>query len=209
MSDTFKKVKSGDKLRIPAATYNAFIDSAVDYQSRQRNLSSTPQAAQRSSGIILVRNDTGSDLNRFSVLGVGGPIITPDANLDSFKNKVAVSGVVPRTKTHVGRYIINLEPLKAGVIGMAYAAGACPVQITVPDTTNDYPYVEIVDGVTDYLEARKAGSSAILWKQGTTGVQWALIALGRASGIAAGTQRGQTLQMTSATSYGWDYPRFW
>ena len=32
MSDVLKKVQSGDKLRIPAAAYNAFVDTAMDHK---------------------------------------------------------------------------------------------------------------------------------------------------------------------------------
>ena len=35
--DPFKKATPGQKLRIPAAAYNAFIDSALDFQRRQRD----------------------------------------------------------------------------------------------------------------------------------------------------------------------------
>ncbi len=182
MSDTFKKVKSGDKLRIPAATYNAFIDTALDYQSRQRNISSTPQAVARSSGMILVRNDTGTDLDRYSVLGIDRPIIMPGDNLDSFKNKVALIGVIPRTASHQGKYVITWEPLKSSAIGLAYAAGVCPVKVDVSDAATQYPCAEIVDGVTANLEARSSGSATILWREGGTGVQWALVAFGSPDG---------------------------
>ena len=73
-----------------------------------------------------------ADLNRYTVLGINGPIITPYTNLDSFENKVVVLCTIARHKNHVGRYIINLQPLKAAAISMAYAAGACRVKITVP-----------------------------------------------------------------------------
>ena len=34
MSDALQKVQSGQKLNIPAAAYNSFIDAAVDYRRR-------------------------------------------------------------------------------------------------------------------------------------------------------------------------------
>ncbi len=37
MGDSLKKVKSGDPLVIPAATYNTFVDAARDYLARQQD----------------------------------------------------------------------------------------------------------------------------------------------------------------------------
>lgn len=36
--DSLRKVKSGDPLRIPAATFNTFADAAQDFLRRQRNI---------------------------------------------------------------------------------------------------------------------------------------------------------------------------
>ncbi|MCL2646106.1 MAG: hypothetical protein FWD61_03760 [Phycisphaerales bacterium] len=178
MGDNLKKVQSGDKLRMPAAAYNAFIDTARDFQARQRGISSTPQAATRSSGIVLVRNDSSEDLTRYSVLGVDKPIIGPKDKLDSFKNCVAVVGVKPTKDDHVGKFVVLLEPLKRKAIGMAYGAGMCPVKIDVPDEKIEYPYADIADGKTANLKAKHYGAATILWREGGTGVQWALVRLG-------------------------------
>jgi hypothetical protein len=178
MGDNLKKVSKGDKLRIPAAAYNSFIDTARDFQARQRGISSTPQAGTRSSGIVLVRNDSGDDLSRYTVLGIDSPIIDPEDSLDGFKNRVAVVGVTPTEDDHVGKFVVLLEPLKSGAIGMAYGAGICPVKVDVPDEDVEYPYADIVDGETANLEAKHYGAAAILWRAGSTGVQWALVRLG-------------------------------
>ena len=67
MADALRKVKSGDPLRIPAATFNAMIDTARDYQQRKQGREQTSFPAFRQSGIVLVRNDSGSDRDRFEV----------------------------------------------------------------------------------------------------------------------------------------------
>ena len=70
MVDTLKKVKSGDPLRIPAATFNAMIDAARDHQQRRQGREQTSFPAFRQSGIVLARNDSGSDRDRFDGLGI-------------------------------------------------------------------------------------------------------------------------------------------
>ncbi len=60
MGNAFRKVKTGDQLRIPASAYNAFVDAALDLRGRQQNRGQTAQPGSegRSGGIILVRNDS-------------------------------------------------------------------------------------------------------------------------------------------------------
>ena len=60
----------GDPLKIPAATFNAMIDAARDHQQRHQGREQTSFPAFRQSGIVLARNDSGSDRDRFDVLGI-------------------------------------------------------------------------------------------------------------------------------------------
>ncbi len=180
MSDPFKKVTTGSKLRIPAAAYNTFVDVARDHQASQRRIASTPQTPIRPTGIVLVRNGTGRDLKRYHVLAIDSPIIDPDDNEDEFKNRVALAGVLPDKDEHFGKFVILNEPLKSGAIGRAYVAGVCPVKIDVPDEDHERHYADILDDTTDTLMARHDGAAQILWRAGGTGKQWALVRLGNA-----------------------------
>jgi hypothetical protein len=65
---SLRKVQSGDPLRIPAATFNTFIDAARDFQQRTRQMGQKDRPSARHSGIIHVRNDSGTDRSRFEVL---------------------------------------------------------------------------------------------------------------------------------------------
>lgn len=47
MTIALQKVKSGDPLRIPAATFNAMIDTARDHQQRQQGREQTSFQAFR------------------------------------------------------------------------------------------------------------------------------------------------------------------
>lgn len=44
MSNVLTKVRPGDPLRIPAATFNTFVDAAQDFLRRQRDIGRTPAA---------------------------------------------------------------------------------------------------------------------------------------------------------------------
>jgi len=120
MADHMKKVQSGNPLVIPAQAYNAFIDAAVDYRHRTAHIGQKAEPSSRQAGIILVRNDSGSDQNRLAVLGIDTPIIDPASNDSEFKNRVALSCVTPAADTHEGKFVILAEPIASGKIGRAY-----------------------------------------------------------------------------------------
>jgi hypothetical protein len=172
--DALKKVKSGDRLAIPAATFNTFIDAANDFRRRQQDGGGGP-AADRPREHILVRNDSGEDLDRFGILGGDAPVILPADNLDEFKNRVVLSGVTP-TADHAGRFAVLQEPLADGAIGRACVCGVSPVQVDVID--ENHGFAEVEEGETGSLQSAESGSATLLYKESGTGLKWAVVQLG-------------------------------
>lgn len=171
-----KKVKSGDALVIPAQTFNTFIDAARDFRARQQGSAQTAQQSFRSSGIILVKNASGYDQDRFAVLGIDSPVITPTDNEDEFKNRPALRGVTPAEASHTGRFIILAEPLADGEIGRAFAHGVCPVKVNVINA--NHRFADVNDGVAGSLKSGLTGAALILWAESGTGEVWAVVRLG-------------------------------
>ena len=182
MSDALRKVQAGQPLAIPASAYNAFVDAALDYRQRTAHIGQGSQPSFAQASIILVRNASGSDRERFDVLGVDVPVIDPASNEEAFKNRLALAGVVP-VAGHEGLFVVLAEPLASGAIGRAFAAGVCPVRVDVPDGEGEWGFAEIAGGVTANLVAHPQGSASILWRAGGTGVQWAVVRLGNAAGL--------------------------
>ena len=183
MSDALRKVQAGQPLAIPASAYNAFVDAALDHRHRASRVGREARPAFRQASIVLVRNDSGADRERFDVLGVGVPVIDPADGADAFKERVALAGVVPVTGTHEGLFVVLAEPLASGAIGHAFAAGVCPARIDVPDGEGEWRCAEIAGGAMANLVAHPQGSASILWRAGGTGVQWAVVRLGNASSM--------------------------
>jgi hypothetical protein len=65
MGDTLRKVQAGQKLRIPAAAYNAFVDAANDFKRRSASNGREPETTVRDRDVLLVRNDSGEPRERF------------------------------------------------------------------------------------------------------------------------------------------------
>lgn len=176
MSDAMRKVRSGDPLVIPASTFNTFIDTAQDFLARQNTGSRTGQRDMRHSGIVLVKNASGADRERFHVLGIKQSVISPTDNVEEFKNKVALTGETPSEEIHRGKFVILLEPLKSNSLGMAMAQGICQVKVTVGNAT--HTHADVNDGEAGTLKSASTGAAQILWKETGTGEKWAVVRLG-------------------------------
>jgi hypothetical protein len=127
MTSMLQKVKRGDPLVIPAGTFNTFVDAARDFQQRQRDRQREAQRDRVGTGIVLVRNESGADSERFDVLGIEGPIIERVDNEEEFKQRVALRSRVP-SAPRPGKFAIMLEPTKDQAIVRACLDGACVVR---------------------------------------------------------------------------------
>lgn len=188
-----QKVQSGQPLRIPAESFNAFLDAAQDFRNRQRSVSSESQPAVRQTGIVKVKNSSGEDRGRFEVLGIDRPIFTPTDNLDTFQNDVLLVGVVPDKEDHPGRFCILLEPLAVDAIGLAVISGVCPVRLDVNEESDTFAEIEHEEA--GFLKSGGSGSATILWKEPGTGAdKWAVVRLGDAQPIIRKAEMIDTLQ---------------
>lgn len=186
MPDNFAKVQPGDDLTISAPVWNAMVDAAQAQKGRQHDRLSDAQGQIRSGDIVRVKNDSGRNLARNSVLGLSGPIFTPTQSLDAFLREVTFRGVIP-SATHRGKFAILLDPALAGSIARAYVAGVAPVRVNVTDTA--LKCADIVAGETSHLQTADDGTAQILWKQAdgggygsSTGEQWGIVRFGTACG---------------------------
>lgn len=172
----FRKVRPGAPLHLRAEDWNAAMDAAQAHRAGPR-AAPTPRTGVRANpNIVLVRNETGSDQDRFAVLGIDAPIVGPTDNEHQFTSRVGLDGVTPEEGTHEGRFVILAEPIADGKIGRAWISGTAVVKVDVQYETDGY--ADILDGDTTALVSRTQGSARILWKAAGTGEQWAVVRLG-------------------------------
>ena len=170
-----QSVKKGEPLSIPAEEYNAFLQVANDY--RTKSVAARPLQQERfvPHGLVRIKNTTGVDLTRFSVLGIDGPLFSPDDNLEEYQNRLAFVGVTPTTD-HLEKFAIIQEPLAADAIGLAMVTGVTVAQVNV--TSEGHGYANLVDGESGYLESAAGGAVVILSKGSGTETVWAHVLLG-------------------------------
>lgn len=186
---TLRHVNRGDAFAITASNYNAFVDAALDFQRRQRG----PQPHQRrpDSDTILVRNETGAEIDRFSVLGLGDPLILPSDNLPAFQDRIAMVGVAP-TDSHTGKFCVLLEPLPDNGIGRACIDGSCVARVWMAN--EDDVYADIDPDAQEWLLSAGTGLARLLWVQPPEQrdleepeIAWALVRIGGGGGGATST----------------------
>ncbi len=118
-----QKVKPGDPLRIPAATFNTMIDAAADYRRRAQSGGRPRGRDARPSDLVQVKNYTGQDCPRFGVMDAahvvpshGHPVQTTTINSapGSTPQQVvtAVNAATGQTLTHND---VDARPRRYGV----------------------------------------------------------------------------------------------
>jgi len=176
-----KKVQPGDTLKIPAQTFNTFIDAARDFRSRQQSTGGRGRPSFQQNGIVLVKNATGGHRERFNILDIedsGGALITPDDNLEEFKNRVVFKASYSAGQDSRGRIAVLTEPVFMNGIARAVVAGVTPVKLYLTHAQHRYA---IADNITR-LKSGLLGPAEILWVDDGTGSipeeRWALVRLG-------------------------------
>lgn len=167
-----QKVKPGDPLRIPADTFNSFIDAAADLRARQQSRLQERLGAVSDSGIVRVRNDSGADRDRFNVLVITGVVLSPTDNAQAFKNQTVFTAAAPTSPDDENMVVLQ-EPLKDNCIGRAIVAGVSIVQIAVQDSGDTY--ASLIAGDAAKLTSGTKGCARILYKESGTGIKWAVV----------------------------------
>jgi len=174
-------VKPGDRLKISAADWNAAVAAGRAHALRAlAGGAFSPNTWRQSPGLIILKNTSVNDRNRFEILGLGDPLFTPTENANEFKNSIAFKGVALTFASHFGGlFAVLLEPLPSGKTGMAIVQGVTTVQVNVQVATHQFADIDANSAAR--LRSYSAGSARILWKEAGTGAKWARVLLGAMS----------------------------
>lgn len=169
-----KPVSPGQPIVLSAGDHNAMLDAARAHRARQQLTADEP-TAKLQSGIILIRNASGSDCSFLDVLAIDVPLILPTDSLNEWRSRVAMSCIAPDSATHAGRYVVLQEPIPAGKMGRAMVIGVTPVNLDV--TADSDRFAEVATGVSASLKTGTTGSARILWKESGTGAKRGVVML--------------------------------
>jgi hypothetical protein len=172
-----RRVSPGETFRPAASDWNRFLEAATEYERNKFNGGAPAGVRVVDPNRLRVRNDTGAARDRFDVVEIGAPVITPATNLDEFLTNPTATATTPGDSAR-GRWGILAEAIPDTRYGKAIVAGVCPARIRVLDAAHEYVDA-IPDGVSSiHLATDYHGSARILWRESGTGPKWALIRLG-------------------------------
>jgi hypothetical protein len=211
----WQKKKPGDPLKIPAGAYNEMLDLLA----QRENLQTSGGDITRPAGLVKIKNNSGTWVRRFAVLGIDDQLINtyapPVGNTWEFRSCPLLVGVTPRAPDHYGRFAVTQEAIPDGGIGWAMVSGLTPVRVNIRVGRAEATWADCEPGNTYRMEGYNAGSAKILWRVSGTGTKWSLVNLGVPAvaifwaRITGSTQIGENKweytfeEVTPADSGGW------
>jgi hypothetical protein len=171
-----QKVAVGEKFKVKANTWNAFIDAAEYHKNHQLQLGAESLRNNSKSGIILVRNDSSELLEQFMPVILDDLIIQPDdeEKEQEFKSRVPVfSGRKVSADNKDKPFAILQVPLESEKIGKALLQGITPAKINIGNESHQYAKLDASE-----LVSCSNGIGRILWKESGAGEKWCLLQLG-------------------------------
>lgn len=171
----YRKVNPGESLQIAAATWNRVIDEVATRPRFDGGVGQWPPV----NFSVRCRNESGALVSRWSVLQITGVLEAPTGAFTQFERMPGVIGVSPGGPTENASYVVVLDPIEAGAIGMAAVAGAVQCRVNVRCTGHQYAVP--ANGVSAYMDTTDSGPFKIIWRDITgpaaTG-PWALVLFG-------------------------------
>lgn len=163
--------RQGDPLDIPAKMQRRWQAAATWVENQKGFKQGHGNSAVGSGGLVLIKNTSGTDRDRFDILGIDTIIIQPTDNLAEFQNNFALSCKTPALK-HFGKFVVCNEPIPNGAMGMASIYGLCVVRADGIIDPGDR--LDVLDGDGTKLSRVFGGSLQALYGQDVAGVHWAL-----------------------------------
>ncbi len=179
-TNPFKHVRSGEPLVIHASAYNAMLDAGQAVRNRRLNIAK--QGSGFDSLFVHIVNLTGKHLERFSVVGLDGPLVTDfSESEDAFCERIVMNGVVP-TPEHKGKFAVlqeDAEPdqcVRACLYGVTIAKVRCDSESQ--SSSQKIRFCDIKENDTQCL-ASGGGGAEVLWHDKQS--NWAIIRIGNVS----------------------------
>jgi hypothetical protein len=162
--DAYRKVQPGQPLDISAKAWNALMDSL----QTNRGFVAAPDGIEMARNIVLIKNISGHDVERFHVLGINGVAIEPatgaTGKTNDFARRPILTGVTP-TSEHADKFVVMLEPARNDAVGQAAIGGvfACKVELT----KIGHKYAKAKPGDRTQLEStNKCSPIRLVWVEG-------------------------------------------
>lgn len=133
-------------------------------------------------GVCNIKNGTGSPIAQFGILGIDDVWVEPTDSESRFCSYLPLTGAVPTTADHDGKFAVLMDPAAANQVVRAVVAGVVPVKVSVTNGAEWYDHADVAQGNTAALTLLPAGAAQVLWKEDGDGEKWAIVRLGNPTG---------------------------
>lgn len=185
--DPRQHVLPGQPMRLAAEQINRLNALTRTSAGMAGGTLASPEPARN---IVLLRNDSGSDIPRWGVLEVSGVVFDPssnDASKASFEDQPVIVGVTPTDAAKP--FAIAVEPIPKASIGRVALSGVVQAKIEVVSESH---LAAKSKGSSSEIQSADDGPAKILWKSsGTGGGKWCLVVLGGGGGGGGGARFGE------------------
>lgn len=158
------KVRQGQPLDIPAATWNALLDNMATNQG----FVAAPAGIEPARNVVLIKNLCGSMVERFHVLGISGVAIEPTTGatgkINEFARRPILTGVTPATG-HADKFVVMLEPVRNEAVGLAAIGGVLACRVDLKNGNHKYAQAKAGDR-TQLESTAKCGAIRLVWVEG-------------------------------------------
>ena len=148
--DPFRRVTTGEKVRVPARTWNAILDTVESVQRPYALGQDDPNLKREPAGILLAKNTTADAIDRFRVVGFSGPSI--DGDKPQFLDRMAVDAREP-TADDLEIFGVTQEVILPGTFGRVLVAGLTYLRVSVQDDAHRFAEVEAASLVAKSAES--------------------------------------------------------
>jgi hypothetical protein len=176
--DPFRKVTSGEEVKLTAEWWNAVTDAAqIVAQNKANVLASRLAPRPLQWGEVFAK--AGSDLAAFTAVNVFSPVLPIDSSntdkLNHFKFNEIIYSIGTFTRSQELAFGITQEPIKAGRIGIVRIAGRSPALINI-SSSSYVGWARPQPSTPTKLKAGSFGSVKILALESTsTGDRWGIV----------------------------------
>lgn len=177
----FGRVPAGRSWRLSSQTVNTLSDTVREWNASKNDLQTPRKTSSLPHGsIVEVVNNSGTNFQRFSAVGLDAPLITPSDNQSAFEQSLSFTLRAPTTADKL-TFAIAQENIPDGTAGRVLIDGITNVQANVTNTL--HKWLELDTGTpTVFVSTFKPTPLQLLWFAGGTGTQWCRARLGSPTG---------------------------
>lgn len=154
---SLRRMIRGQPLDIPADGWNRIVDAVISAE-RAKRFGGDRLRRAFPSGAASVRNMTGAQLDRMSIVQIVGATVEPHTRIGEFVSNISFRADVPSGQDDAIAVVI--DPIPIAGVGPAIVAGIAAARVRMMD--EEHRFAATTDGQTAHLVSSDEGPVQLL-----------------------------------------------